>query len=92
MGRVRCAIACAHLTRRMELMLFRAAPRTEAIGSADGDDRVGLQRVEVVLPLGNLRGQVALNLKRDGVGCAGDVGALRLRLVIAGPAGQIRIQ
>src|SRR5208283_4394888 len=48
----------------------------EAVRDAKGDDGVGLQRVQIVLPLGNLSVEVGSDLNRNRVGGAGKVGAI----------------
>ena len=53
---------------------------------------IGFQRFCIFGPFGNLGGQVALDLESDGIGFAGDVGAQRLGLVIAGPAAKVDFQ
>src|ERR1700757_2636571 len=64
----------------------------EAVSDAEGGDGIRLERFDVLGPLGDLRGQVVLNFEGDGVGFAGDVGAERLRLVVACPAAEIDLE
>src|ERR1700761_4044505 len=63
----------------------------EVEDDAGRDDRIDLEWIEVALPLGHLRLQIALNLNGDGIGRIVDVGAECLRLVIAGPASQVHV-
>jgi len=67
-------------------------PDVEGVGYADGNNWVGFQGRQVAFPLGDLGLQIALDGDGDGVGGAGDVGALGLRLVIASPSGEVRVE
>ena|ERR1700761_3596572 len=63
-----------------------AAAQWEAVGHAEGEDRIGFERIEIALPLGDLTIEAALYIHRGGVRHILHITALGLRLVLAGPA------
>lgn len=69
-----------------------AAAQSKAVSDAEGSDGIGLERFDILSPLGNLRAQIVLNFQSDGIGFAGDVSAERLGLVVAGPAAEIDLE
>src|SRR3954463_8563123 len=57
-------------------LLLVAKPK--AVGYAKRCDGEGSQGFDIIRPLGDLRAQVALDLESDGIGLAGDIGAICL--------------